>query len=236
MNVTLNDQGRKEFYFGWEEVKPGCSARIQAGETKLLLLGLPGLWLAPCRTWAHWDQAPLAVLLDNCWTIPCPMETPGNYIQSWHEGVQRQDSDKWHIESNLPIRTNQTLSPHAEAPSQHFISAAPSLGIVQTDCSSSHCSDTRQGTLLDNVVLGNSALCEASGTWSFVSAPAGAFSSADYLTCCTTQDSASLEPNHRAFTEQPPVQTDTRHSFWTWQPQLHGDFATFIREAFEKQK
>lgn len=171
-----------------------------------------------------------------CWTIPCPMETPGNYIQSWHEGVQRQDSDKWHVESNLPIRTNQTLSPHAEAPSQHFISAAPSLGIVQTDCSSSHCSDTRQGTLLDNVVLGNSALCEASGKWSFVSAPAGVFSSADYLTCCTTQDSASLEPNHRAFTEQPPVQTDTRHSFWTWQPQLHGDFATFIREAFEKQK
>lgn len=44
MNVTLNDQGRKEFYFGREEVKSGHSDRTQGGEMKLLLLGPPGLW------------------------------------------------------------------------------------------------------------------------------------------------------------------------------------------------
>lgn len=181
MNVTLNDQGRKEFQSGREEVKPGHGDRTQSGEIKLFLLGVPGL-CAPCRT--HWDT-PNSL----GWRIPCPMETLGHDTWSWCGGIQ--------TESSFTHQNNPNW-----VSSHHLIPAEPSLGMGQADCCSLPCNGTRKGILLGNPRY-------LSPVWSqcqlrFYICPLSVLKS-------WAAALPRIEfPKHRALTKQPPVHRDKR--------------------------
>lgn len=110
MNVTLNDQGRKEFH-RWSQ---DTATEPRVKKRKLLLLGVPGL--GPCRTRAHWHHGEFHG--------PRTLQE----IESNPDVKVSKGSGRRHTRNNLPTRTTQALPPYTETPLHHFTSAEPSLG------------------------------------------------------------------------------------------------------------
>lgn len=127
-----------------------------------------------------------------------------------------KDSDRRHKQINLLIRTTQPLSFHHFIPAESLWDGTNWLFLFTLQCQ-------RKGMLLDNAVVTLPSLkCQLR----FSICPCRRFLQ------CWLPDPLHCPGFHCQSTEHSPSSHQcrlTKHSLWTRQPQLRGDFAKFVR-------